>query len=151
MLCLNVHYFFLGISFYQDSCQMIFDGLNASQLIIFTSTVLIIELMFAYGLHCVKSVQIRSFFWSAFFRISTDIQLKCGKIRTRKKTSYLDTFHSVIAFNSLNLFRTNARLYFDIFQNVAIAGLKCRSSRRSCSVKKCVLKNFAKFAGKYPC
>ena len=33
--------------------------------------------------HCVKSVQIRSFFWS-----------ECGKIRPRK-TPYLDTFHVV--------------------------------------------------------
>ena len=31
-------------------------------------------------MHCVKSVQIRSFLWSVFSRI----QSKCGKIRTRK-------------------------------------------------------------------
>ena len=32
------------------------------------------------GNHCVKSVQLRSFFWSVFSRIWTE----CGKIRTRK-------------------------------------------------------------------
>ena len=35
-------------------------------------------------MHCVKSAQIRSFFWS-----------ECGKIQTRK-TPYLDTFHAVM-------------------------------------------------------
>ena len=37
--------------------------------------------------HCVKSVQIRIFFWSVF----SCIQSEYGKIRTRK-TAYLDTF-----------------------------------------------------------
>ena len=45
------------------------------------------------GLHCVKSIQIRSFLWSAFSGIRTEygdlrslnllIQSQCGKIRTR--------------------------------------------------------------------
>ena len=52
---------------------------------------------------CVKSVQIRSFFWSVFSRIWTEyveyfvnlgIQSKYGKIRTRK-TPYLDIFLAV--------------------------------------------------------
>ena len=44
------------------------------------------------SLRCVKSVQIRSFFWSAFSRIWAEycinlcIQSKCGKIRTRKNS-----------------------------------------------------------------
>ena len=58
-------------------------------------------------LHCVKSVQVRSFFWSVFFRIRTEyerygeirsislIQSECGKIRTRN-TPYLDTFHAML-------------------------------------------------------
>ena len=39
--------------------------------------------------HCVKSVRIRSFFWSVFSRIKTEygkilsIQSECGKLRTR--------------------------------------------------------------------
>ena len=53
-------------------------------------------------LHCVKSVQIRSFFWSVFSRIRTEYgemrtdlsvfspnEGKCGP----EKTPYLDTFH----------------------------------------------------------
>ena len=44
--------------------------------------------------HCVKSVQIRSFFWSVFSRIWTEyevslrIQSECGKIRTRKSSVF---------------------------------------------------------------
>ena len=46
-----------------------------------------------YNSHCVKSIQIRSFFWSVFSRIRTEYgeilrtlrsQSECGKIRTRK-------------------------------------------------------------------
>ena len=38
--------------------------------------------------HCVKSVQIRSFFWSVFSRIRPEF----GPV----KTTYLDTFHTVL-------------------------------------------------------
>ena len=48
--------------------------------------------------HCVKSVQIRSFFWSVFSRIRTEygeihevslrIQSECGKIRTSKNSIF---------------------------------------------------------------
>ena len=44
--------------------------------------------------HYVKSVQIRSFFWSVFSRIHTEygeilrIQSECGKIRTRKSSVF---------------------------------------------------------------
>ena len=42
--------------------------------------------------HCMKSVQIRSFFWSLFFHIRTayrvSLQFKCGKIRTRKNSVF---------------------------------------------------------------
>ena len=42
--------------------------------------------------HCVKSVQIRSFFWSAF----SCIQSEYRKIKYEpEKTPYLDTFHTV--------------------------------------------------------
>ena len=41
--------------------------------------------------HCVKSVQIRSFFCSVFSCVQTEYR----KIETRKKTTYLDTFHAV--------------------------------------------------------
>ena len=64
--------------------------------------------------HCVKSIQVRSFFWSVFSRIRTEygeilvslcIQSECGEIRTRKN-SYLDTFHAVssyLHFHILNI------------------------------------------------
>ena len=42
--------------------------------------------------HCVKSVQIRSIFWSVFSRI----QSKCGKIWIRKYSVFGDFLHSVI-------------------------------------------------------
>ena len=52
--------------------------------------------------HCVKSVQIRSSFWSVFSHIRTEygqvslhILSECGKIRTGK-TRYLDTFQAVV-------------------------------------------------------
>ena len=57
-------------------------------------------------IHCVKSVQMRSFLWSVFplFRLNTEIcgvnlciQFKYRKIRV-SKTSYLDTFHGVFTF-----------------------------------------------------
>ena len=42
--------------------------------------------------HCVKSVQIWSFFWPVNLRIQSEYR----KMRTRKDP-YLDTFHAVIA------------------------------------------------------
>ena len=47
--------------------------------------ILIFFAFFQY--HCVKSVQIRSFFWSVFFGIRTEYG--------PEKTSYLATFHAV--------------------------------------------------------
>ena len=53
--------------------------------------------------HCVKSVQIRSFFWSVFSRItkyfpqyevSLRIKSECGKIRTRKNSPFGYISHS---------------------------------------------------------
>ena len=53
--------------------------------------------------YCVKTVQIRSFFWSVFSRIGTEygrysislrIQSECGKYGP-EKTPHLDTFHAV--------------------------------------------------------
>ena len=67
-----------------------------------------------------------------------------------KKTPYMDTFHAVVAFSSLNSYRMNVCLYFDTFQNVVIAGLKCRSSPWRCSAKKGILKFFAKIHRKTP-
>ena len=49
--------------------------------------------------HCVKSVQIRSFFWSAFCCIRTEYENLRSKslhsVRIQENT-YLDTFHAVI-------------------------------------------------------
>ena len=54
--------------------------------------------------HCIKSVQIRSFFWSVFSRIRTEygeilyissvFSPNAGKYEP-EKTPYLDTFHAV--------------------------------------------------------
>ena len=73
--------------------------------------------------HCVKSVQIRSFFWSVFSRIQTEYReirsISLYSVRMRenteylsvftpnagkygpKKTPYLDTFHAVPVINNL--------------------------------------------------
>ena len=62
-------------------------------------------------MHFVKSVQIRSFFWSAFSRIRTEYREilrenagNAGKYGP-EITSYLDTFHAVIIhFIGLDIF-----------------------------------------------
>ena len=46
-------------------------------------------------LHCVKSVQILSFFWSRFFRIQTEYG--------PEETPYLDTFHAVSIMRLLEI------------------------------------------------
>ena len=58
--------------------------------------------MFANGLYCVKSVQIRSCSWSVFshiqteYRVSLRIQSKCGKIRTRINSVFGHFSRSVV-------------------------------------------------------
>ena len=70
--------------------------------------------------HCLKSVQIRSFFWSVFSRIRTEygemfcispysvrmrslhIQSECGKIRTRKNSVFGHISHSVNLLESVD-------------------------------------------------
>ena len=59
------------------------------------------------GLHCLKSLQIRSYFWSLFSRIRTEygeirsievslrIQSECGKYGP-EITPYVETFHAVL-------------------------------------------------------
>ena len=56
-------------------------------------TFLIFSLQKKKKKHCVKGVQIRSFFWSVF----SCIQSEYRKILTRKNP-YLDTFHALKAF-----------------------------------------------------
>ena len=57
----------------------------------------------SFLIHCLKSVQIRSFFWSVFSRIQTEyvylsvFSLNAGK-NGPEKTAYLDTFHVVIVY-----------------------------------------------------
>ena len=46
-----------------------------------------IRTLFILGKQCVKCVQIRSFFWSIFFRIRTE--------HGPEKTPYFETFHAV--------------------------------------------------------
>ena len=47
-------------------------------------------------IHCVKSVQIRRFFWSIFSCILTEYSVRIQENTDQKKTPYLDTFHAVI-------------------------------------------------------
>ena len=54
--------------------------------------------------HCVKSVQIRSFSWFVFSRIRTEYGLE--------ETPYLDTFHTVVAWSLIPFF-----FIFDMFTN----------------------------------
>ena len=56
-------------------------------------------LIFIWRYHCVKSVQILSFFWSVFSNIRTEygetLRISPGKYGP-EKTPYLDTFHSEV-------------------------------------------------------
>ena len=58
--------------------------------------------------HCVKNVQIQSFFWSLFSRIRTKYRdlfrrsphaVRIRENTDQKKNVYLDTFHSVLQFH----------------------------------------------------
>ena len=69
------------------------------------------------GLHCVKSVRIRSYSGPHFlaFELNTDrygvslhIQSECGKMRTRI-TPNMDTFHAVLSFDMFLFFNNLAR------------------------------------------
>ena len=60
--------------------------------------------------HCVKWVQIRSFFSSVFSGIRTKIQSECGKIRTRKN-SVFGHFSSSAWCITRNTLRQNANSY----------------------------------------
>ena len=64
-------------------------------------------------LHCVKSVQIRSFFWSVFFHI----QAKYGKIRTRKNSVFGHFSCGVGVYVSIHFFSYD---YCDLFLNSKI-------------------------------
>ena len=57
----------------------------------------------SFKIHCVKSIQLRSFFWSVFsiYSVSLRIQSGWGKIQTRKRT-YSDTFHAVNTLQTLH-------------------------------------------------
>ena len=83
--------------------------------------------------HYVKSVQIRSFFWSGFSRIQTEygeihvFSLNAGKYGP-EKAPYLDTFQAVNQKRST-----------------------IKSSRLLMFYKVAVPKNFAKFKGKHQC
>ena len=52
--------------------------------------------------HCIKSVQIRSFFWSVFSRIWTELYSVRMRENTDQKTPYLDTFLASFKPNTLS-------------------------------------------------
>ena len=57
------------------------------------------KLRFYYILHGVKSAQIRSFFWSVFYRIQTEYGENPGKYEP-EKTPSLDTFRALLVMNT---------------------------------------------------
>ena len=65
------------------------------------------------NLHCVKSVQIWSFFWSVFSRIWTEysvsvrIRSECEKIRTRKNSVFGHFARSAYVISCLCFFPTD--------------------------------------------
>ena len=75
------------------------------------------------NLHCVKSVQIRRFFWSVFSHIWSEygeirsIQSECGKIRTRKTSVFGHLSRSAIFIDKKNIWHFVTRYnYKNIFQ-----------------------------------
>ena len=80
-------------------------------------------------LDCMKSVQIRSFFWFVFSRIRTEygdllrksvFSLNTGKCRP-EKTLYLDTFHAVLGSGLKFIFHLKSQL--TIFFNSSLWSL----------------------------
>ena len=73
------------------------------------------NLMASKFLHCLKSVQIRSFFWSVFCCIQTEygvnlcIQPEYLKIRTGKNSAFEHFSHSAIT--TLNLLKSHGTLF----------------------------------------
>ena len=61
--------------------------------------------------HCVKNVQIRSFFCSAFSRIRTEYGFSHGP----EKTPYLDTFHTVPIFFLTNFRSSRLKMFLKKF------------------------------------
>ena len=63
------------------------------------------QLKLVHGFHCVKSVQVWSFFWSVFSRSWTEYgeirstESECGKIRTRKNHVFGNFSRSVLYYN----------------------------------------------------
>ena len=56
---------------------------------------MVVEKVFKKTAHCVKRIQLRSFFWSVFSRIRTEY----GKIRTRKNSVFEHVLHSASKFS----------------------------------------------------
>ena len=56
--------------------------------------------------HCVKSVQIRSYFWSVFSSIQTeygDLDTHAVSVSTKLNLIWTDTFHTMSVSTKLNL------------------------------------------------
>ena len=78
-----------------------------------------------HEVHCVESVQIRSFFWSLFSRIWTEcgeirsisrIQSECGKIRTRKNSVFGHFSRSDVWIKLNNLFQIIMLLFHSFIE-----------------------------------
>ena len=84
-------------------------------------------------MHCVKSVQIRSIFWSTFSRIRTAYgvsprtQSECGKTRTGI-TPITDTFHSVMVIIVSSAIIKKATKLQDFFEFLFLLSGKIRET-----------------------
>ena len=88
--------------------------------------------------HCVKSIQIRSFFWSVFSRIRTEYReirsiyehLSVFSLNARKygaeKTSYLDTFHAVCFLTNFMFTVNYSRKFSDDIDLIFIFKKTCK-------------------------
>ena len=115
------------------------------------------------GFHCMKGVQIRSFFWSVFsafglnterYGVSLRIQSNTGKYEP-EKTPYLDTFHAVSIIqvficrhSSLtmhNLMTGRNKVLVSLFPLQGFLHLKYQKQSFADVLQIVVLENFTKF------
>ena len=74
----------------------------------------------SFKIHCVKSIQLRSFFWSVFsiYSVSLRIQFGCGEIQTRRKSvfghfsrsEYLANFTQLAIKNKPRIYNPSKKL-----------------------------------------
>ena len=88
------------------SCVFLLLTLSREHLLLTLMPAGMIIIMIIMLIHCVKSVQTQSFFWSVFPVFSPN----AGKYGP-EKTSYLDNFHAVIAMMIELASKNNANVF----------------------------------------